>query len=105
MTEKDGRLYLRIREDIKNDLKITAELHGLTMSSLINSLIVKAIREAKIESPQSFEKGLRLVNVEPAKVEYIEDLGKANGLQREFGEDPGVVGQKPQAQKNLKKHR
>jgi len=47
MTDKADRLNLRIREDIKRDLMITAELRGLTMSGLINSLIVRAIREEK----------------------------------------------------------
>lgn len=47
-------LQLRIHEDIKEDLKITAKLKGLSLSAMILSLIVKAIREEKENSPHAF---------------------------------------------------
>jgi hypothetical protein len=57
--EKDGPakgtfLQIRISEDLKEDLRITAQLKGLTPSALINSLIVKAVREMKAEEPSAF---------------------------------------------------
>jgi hypothetical protein len=51
---KDTYLQLRIREDIKEDLRIVAELRGLSVSGLIHSQIVKMIREEKENSPQLF---------------------------------------------------
>lgn len=51
---KDAFLQIRIREDVKEELAVLAELRGLSMSALINSLIVRAIREEKMESPEAF---------------------------------------------------
>lgn len=56
MVLKDSRLDLRIREDVKKDLKVMAELHGLSMTGFINSLIVRAIREEKDREPRAFIK-------------------------------------------------
>lgn len=52
---KEIRINVRTTEDIKRDIEITARLRGLTVSSLINSLAVKAIREEKAVEPQAFE--------------------------------------------------
>lgn len=51
---KASQLQIRIREDLKEDLRATAEFKGLTVSSLIHSLIVKAVRDAKKENPEAF---------------------------------------------------
>lgn len=52
---KDTYLQLRVRDDIKADLQILAELRGLTMSGFIHSMIVRAIREEKELYPDSFK--------------------------------------------------
>ena len=61
---KEKWLQIRINETIKDDLKVVAELHGLSVSALIHSLIVKMIREEKHITPHAFErqksKGRRL---------------------------------------------
>lgn len=51
---KDSFLQIRIREDVKRDLGLLSESRGLSMSSLINSLIVRAIREEKAQAPETF---------------------------------------------------
>lgn len=53
---KDAFLQIRIREDVKQDLAIVAELRGLSMSALINTLVVKMIRDEKELSPGAFSR-------------------------------------------------
>ncbi len=52
---KEIRINVRTTEQIKRDLEITAELKGLTVSALVNSLAVKTIREEKDREPKAFE--------------------------------------------------
>lgn len=59
---RDEQLHIRVRPDIKEDLKILAELRGLTMSGFVHSLIVRSIREEKLQFPESFGKSVRNVN-------------------------------------------
>lgn len=63
---KATHLQIRIREDIKEDLRITSELKGLSVSGLVHSLIVKAVREEKEKEPQAFQ------NIKP-----VEPIGNA----------------------------
>ena len=49
------RINVRTTAQIKRDLEITAELRGLTVSALVNSLVVKAIREEKLAEPSAFD--------------------------------------------------
>ena len=51
---KTTQLQIRIREDLKDELKIVANLKGLTTSALIHSLIMKAVAEVKAERPELF---------------------------------------------------
>lgn len=52
---KEIRINVRTTEQIKQDLEIAAELKGLTVSALVNSLVVKTIREEKDREPKAFE--------------------------------------------------
>jgi antitoxin component of RelBE/YafQ-DinJ toxin-antitoxin module len=54
-TVKKSWLQIRINDDIKKDLKIVAELRGLSASALLHSIIVRMIREEKILSPEAFK--------------------------------------------------
>lgn len=54
-TNRDEHLHIRIKPDIKEHLKILADMRGLTMSGLVQHLIVKAIREGKTEDPAAFQ--------------------------------------------------
>lgn len=47
-------LQIRIDEDIKADVKVVAKLRGLSMSALVHSMLVKAVREEKAVSPDAF---------------------------------------------------
>jgi hypothetical protein len=55
LMSKEVRINVRTTEQIKIDLEITARLRGLTVSALVNSLVVKAIREEKEREPRAFE--------------------------------------------------
>ena len=52
----EERLNLRIRAELKRDLRIAAELRGLKMSTLIHTLIVSVVREEKERDPKAFAK-------------------------------------------------
>lgn len=54
-TLKEVRINVRTTEEIKRALEITAGLRGLTVSSLVNSLVMKAIREEKSFAPEAFK--------------------------------------------------
>lgn len=51
---EEVRINVRTTSQIKQDLEITARLKGLTVSALVNSLVVKAIREEKQAEPSAF---------------------------------------------------
>jgi hypothetical protein len=57
------RINVRTTADIKRDIEIAARLRGMTVSSLINSLAVKAIREEKNLEPEAFKTRERVRNV------------------------------------------
>lgn len=52
---KENRINVRTTEQIKRDLEIAARLKGLTVSALVNSLVVSSIREEKERDPQAFK--------------------------------------------------
>lgn len=55
MTRQKGTfIQIRATDQIKAELQIAADLRGLTMSSMIHSLITQAIREEKEREPQAF---------------------------------------------------
>lgn len=56
MGTKEDRVHIRIREDLKEDLRVVAELRGLKMSQLLHTLIVKAIQEEKRNDSTEFER-------------------------------------------------
>ena len=54
MVIKDDRIYIRITTQIKEDFEKVAEYQGLKSSSLLHSLIVKTINDAKKKYPELF---------------------------------------------------
>lgn len=52
--KKGTYVQLRIRDEIKEDLQIAAEIEGLSMSAFIHQLIVKKISEIKRSEPRAF---------------------------------------------------
>jgi hypothetical protein len=56
---KEIRINVRTTEEIKTGLEAVAKLRGLKASSLINSLVVKAIREEKERDATEFERVVR----------------------------------------------
>ena len=55
-SSRDDRLHLRIHGQLKEELKIAAELEGLKPSQLIHSLVVKFVAVKKAENPAAFAK-------------------------------------------------
>lgn len=49
------RINVRTKAQIKKDLEVTARLKGLSVSALVNYLVVNAIREEKQVAPEAFE--------------------------------------------------
>lgn len=56
MSNKEVRINVRTNAQTVEELKITAKLRGLTVSSLVNSLVVQAIRDEKTIAPEAFQK-------------------------------------------------
>lgn len=54
MQNKEVRLNIRIGEATVADLKTAARLRGLSVSSLVNMLVAKVIREEKAIAPEEF---------------------------------------------------
>lgn len=85
MTKQNkGKLVnFRVREDLKREFEITAELRGTTLSGLIHQLLVKAVREEKDREPQAFG----IVKLESLKITKAENGGKVNegGTKRKAG--------------------
>jgi hypothetical protein len=81
---KEIRINVRTSEQIKRDLEITAELRGLTVSALVNSLVVKAIREEKEREPHAFYQ-LPEVERHPPEAPPLDPLDPAlyDGIERE----------------------
>lgn len=67
---KETRLNLRISEAFRSDIETLAEYHGLSMSSFAHSLLVKAVRREREETPEAFAKqrGIKAAEVHLAPV-------------------------------------
>ncbi len=48
------RINVRTTAEVKRELEITARLRGIKVSSLVNLLVVRAIREEKEREPGAF---------------------------------------------------
>lgn len=59
---KDDHLHIRLKPSVKEDLKTLAELRGMTMSGLVYSMIVRAIREEKMQFPALFAAHVGFIN-------------------------------------------
>lgn len=55
MSSKEVRINVRTTPQIKRDLEVAAELRGLTVSAVVNSAVVKVIREEKEREPAAFK--------------------------------------------------
>ena len=62
------RINVRTTEEIKRNLEITARLRGMTVSALINSLAVKAIREEKQIEPEAFNARIEEIPAADVKI-------------------------------------
>lgn len=53
-TTKNDRIYVRVKDEIKDEFQLVADYRGLTPSALLHSLIVKTIHEQRDVTPQIF---------------------------------------------------
>lgn len=51
---REDQLHIRLSPTVKKDLRVVAELRGMTMSGLVYSLIVRTIREEREADPHAF---------------------------------------------------
>jgi hypothetical protein len=51
---KEAWLNVRIREDVRDEFKLAAELRGASMSGLLTMFIYRVIREEKGKNPEAF---------------------------------------------------
>lgn len=51
---KDKKIQIRLKADIKEDFEAVAEFRGLTPTALIHSFIVRTVHETRAENPQIF---------------------------------------------------
>lgn len=56
MMAKTTSINLRISPEFRRDVEALAAYHGLTMSSYVHSVLVKAIRAEKEREPHAFSK-------------------------------------------------
>jgi hypothetical protein len=73
LVNKTTRLNLRVTEEFRDEIQALADYNGITLSSMAHSLLVKAVRNAKTETPEAFggapvdrlepTKGVKVVNV------------------------------------------
>lgn len=54
-SSEEIRINVRTTAETKRDSMITAKLRGLTLSSLVNLLLVRANREEKALEPEAFK--------------------------------------------------
>lgn len=54
MKTKDVLINIKVNAQTREDLRIAAELEGLTMSALLHQFIVKKIHEKKQQQPEAF---------------------------------------------------
>ena len=110
MSAKEVRINVRTTERIKHDLEITAELRGLTVSSLVNSLAVSAIREEKSLVPDAFRSGRESVpdrhpgNVEesrPRATNWREAFEKGKGMWKDRKDLPDFLELRNEADSRL----
>ena len=69
--KKDG-IFISLNSDTLQDLEHTAELRGVEISELVNSLLMDAIDEEKENHPQVFE---RDIDINDARLVYADGSG------------------------------
>ncbi len=96
MKSKEVRLNIRTSEQTIADLKTTAKLRGLSVSSLVNMLVVKAIREEKAAVPEEFENDNGRDNAEsairPGQGNWRKALENARGMWKDRDDIPDLLG-------------
>jgi predicted DNA binding CopG/RHH family protein len=85
---KDTYIQIRIRDDLKEDIQITAKARGLTMSALIHSLLTQAVRQEKEQYPEAFEvKPKKRLAPVVARIEPGPDIIARKDIQRTITPD------------------
>ncbi len=84
---KEVRINVRTTEEIKQALEVTAGLRGLTVSSLVNTLAVKAIREERLIAPEAF---VNLGTVSQSKLHNGKGGKKAASWREAFQNAKGI---------------
>ena len=69
---RENGIFISLSEDTIQDLEHTAELRGMNLSELMDSIISDAIDEERENHPQVFE---RNIEVDDARLIYADGAG------------------------------
>jgi len=83
MVTKDDRIYIRITTQVKEDFEKVAEYQGLKSASLLHSLIVGAINDAKRNTPELFKDSAETSDKQEIPVMTLEEAKADNKRKQE----------------------
>lgn len=77
---KNTSINLRITPEFRAELEELAEYHGLKLSSMAHSLLVKAVRQSKSELPEAFNSSTKpsLIETKDRLVRHTEEVEENN---------------------------
>lgn len=108
MGTKDERIYVRFKSGDKENLKVTARLKGMTVSTLLHSLGIKAAFEAQREFGGAFEEmraQLRSEELELSKGKTLEQQDRSTAEtyhDEEWIEFPSDIAEEPETNNHRK---
>ena len=73
MANKNDRIYIRITTEIKEQFEKVAEYQGLKSATLLHTLIVKAINDAKKKTPEIFQDAAKTTGKREVPVMTLEE--------------------------------
>ncbi|HEY0658051.1 MAG TPA: hypothetical protein VGD05_06240 [Pyrinomonadaceae bacterium] len=88
---KEIRINVRTTSEIKCDFEVAAKQRGLTVSSLVNSMAVKIIREEKERDSKGFEEMKQRLLLQEKQKKAAVSGSKKKGIT----EEPNISPQQP----------
>lgn len=87
--DKSKKTYIQFRctDKFKEEVELTAEARGLSVSALIYSLLSKAVRQEKDQYPHIFLTAVKPISGVMARKEDLE-IGSTDKIAARIGSDP-----------------
>lgn len=83
MANKNDRIYIRVTTEIKEQFEKVAEYQGLKSATLLHTLIVKAISDAKKKTPEIFKSAAETTGKREIPVMTLEEAIADNERKQE----------------------